>query len=56
MLLFGTPHSGGTLLRVYEHGRDRRSYALFSAGATALVAAWLTGALFSLVAGSSGAP
>ena len=52
VLLLGMPHYGGTLLRVYEHGRDRRSYALFSVGATALVGLWFTGALFSPVAGT----
>ncbi len=38
-LIVGTPHYGATLLRVYEHRRDRRSYALFSLWATLLVIA-----------------
>jgi tetratricopeptide (TPR) repeat protein len=52
VLLLGMPHYGGTLVRVYEHARDRRSYALFSFGATAAVAAWFALALFDPVAGT----
>jgi tetratricopeptide (TPR) repeat protein len=52
VLLLGMPHYGATLLRVYEHSRDRRSYAVFSYGATALVAAWFALALFEPTAGT----
>ncbi|MBM4383429.1 MAG: tetratricopeptide repeat protein [Deltaproteobacteria bacterium] len=52
VLLLGMPHYGGTLLRVYERARDRRSYAVFSYGATAAVAAWLALALIEPVAGT----
>jgi tetratricopeptide (TPR) repeat protein len=52
VLLLGMPHYGGTLLRVYEHARDRRSYAFFSVGASGLVAAWFVLALASPVAGT----
>ncbi len=38
-LLFGTPHYGATLLRVYERREDRRAYVVFSVWATlALIA------------------
>ncbi len=37
MILLSTPHYGATLLRVYEHGADRRAYAFFTV--------WLTVAL-----------
>jgi len=39
VLVFGTPHYGATLLRVYEKRRDRRAYVLFSLWATLAVAA-----------------
>lgn len=42
----GTPHYGATLLRVYEHRRDRRSYWLFSLWATLAVAATLVAGLW----------
>jgi len=37
-LLFGTPHYGATLLRVYERREDRRAYTIFSLWATLLIA------------------
>ena len=37
MLLFGTPHHGATLVRVYENSRDRRAYRLFTVWASLLV-------------------
>jgi tetratricopeptide (TPR) repeat protein len=37
-LIFGTPHYGATLLRVYERREDRRGYALFAIWATAALA------------------
>ena len=52
VLLLGMPHYGGTLLRVYEHARDRHSYALFALGASSFVAAWFALALFNPVAGT----
>ena len=52
VLLLGMPHYGGTLLRVYERARDRRGYAFFSFGATALVVAWFGASLFAPLAGT----
>ncbi len=44
VLLLGQPHYGGTLVRIYESRRERRSYAIFSVWATAaLVLAFLAG-------------
>lgn len=37
MLIFGVPHHGATLLRVYENRSTRRAYALFSVWASLLV-------------------
>jgi hypothetical protein len=37
-LVFGTPHYGATLLRVYERREDRRGYAIFAVWTTALLA------------------
>ncbi|MEE3332499.1 MAG: hypothetical protein VX246_16655, partial [Myxococcota bacterium] len=37
VILVSMPHYGGTLLRVYEERSERRSYALFSIGATVVV-------------------
>jgi hypothetical protein len=36
-ILVGQPHYGATLLRVYEHREDRRSYALFAVFGSALI-------------------
>ena len=45
ILLLSTPHSGATLLRVYEERSSRRAYVLFSVWATLLVsAAFVAGA------------
>ena len=38
-IFIGQPHYGATLLRVYEHRKDRRSYALFAVFGSALI--WL---------------
>ena len=51
ILLVSMPHYGGTLVRVYDQRRDRRSYALFSIWATLLIAAlFVWGAFASVVA------
>ena len=51
ILLVSMPHYGGTLVRVYDQRRDRRSYAIFSIWATLLIAAlFVWGAFASLVA------
>lgn len=36
-LVFGTPHYGATLLRVYRKAEDRRAYALFAVHATIVI-------------------
>jgi len=36
-LVFGTPHYGATLLRVYRSSEDRRAYQLFTVHATILI-------------------
>ncbi|MFP8879873.1 MAG: tetratricopeptide repeat protein, partial [Myxococcota bacterium] len=38
VLVFGTPHYGATLLRVYERREDRRGYALFAVHASIALA------------------
>ncbi len=51
ILLVSMPHYGGTLVRVYDQRRDRRSYAIFSVWATLLIAAlFVWGAFSTLVA------
>lgn len=52
ILLLSAPHYGATILRVYEHRRDRRSYALFSVWATLFVVAWFVLGLADARAGS----
>lgn len=49
-LVFGTPHYGATLLRVYERRDDRRAYAVFAVWATlGLAAAFAWGVHDALV-------
>lgn len=52
LLLSATPHYGATLLRVYEQRESRRAYALFSVGATAVLAASFVVSLEYLTLGS----
>ena len=50
MMLFGVPHHGATLLRVYESRRDRRAYAFFAVWASLLVwGAFVVGVYNALV-------
>jgi hypothetical protein len=51
-LLFGAPHYGATLLRVYEQRADRRRYALFAVHATLLLAVAYVAGLHSSWVGS----
>ena len=51
-LIFGAPHYGATLLRVYARREDRRAYALFAVYATALLAAAFVAATRSAQLGS----
>jgi len=51
ILFVSMPHYGGTLVRVYDQRRDRRSYAFFSIWATLLIATlFVWGAFTSVVA------
>ena len=50
VLLIGAPHYGATLLRVYEHGRDRRAYAFFSLWITLAIVLWFGISLYSSAA------
>lgn len=52
ILALSAPHYGATLLRVYEHRRDRRAYAIFSVWATLFVVAWFVLGLVDARAGS----
>ncbi|MFI5215529.1 MAG: tetratricopeptide repeat protein [Candidatus Limnocylindria bacterium] len=52
ILLVSMPHYGGTLVRVYDQRRDRRSYALFSVWATLLIAALFVWGTFASVVAS----
>ncbi len=51
-LATNTPHYGATLLRVYEHGRDRRRYALFAVHATLAIFALFVAGLHWTFLGS----
>jgi len=51
-LVFGTPHYGATLLRVYQNRDDRRGYALFAVWATALIALIFALAVYQPIVGS----
>jgi len=52
ILALSVPHYGATILRVYEHRRDRRAYAIFSVWATLLVLAWFAFGVFDHRVGS----
>jgi tetratricopeptide (TPR) repeat protein len=52
ILLVSMPHYGGTLVRVYDQRRDRRSYALFSVWATLAIAALFVWGAFATVVAS----
>jgi hypothetical protein len=52
ILLFGAPHYGATLLRVYEQRGDRQHYALFSVYATAAIALLFIAGLYLPVVGA----
>jgi len=52
LMITATPHYGATLLRVYEQRESRRAYALFSVGATAILAASFLVSLHVLAFGS----
>lgn len=52
ILLVSMPHYGGTLVRVYDQRRDRRSYAIFSVWATLLIAAFFVWGAFSTLVAS----
>ncbi|MCH7866536.1 MAG: hypothetical protein IH881_02490 [Myxococcales bacterium] len=51
-ILIGQPHYGATLLRVYEHREDRRSYALFAVFGSALIWAAFAVGVHNDIAGS----
>ncbi len=51
-LFLAGPHYGATLLRVYEQRDDRRKYAIFSLGATIVLAALFGVALHHVFVGS----
>ncbi|MFT5443582.1 MAG: MFS family permease, partial [Myxococcota bacterium] len=50
--IFSGTHYGTTLLRVYEHEAERRTYRVFTVYATVAMIAALGGALYSPIAGS----
>jgi hypothetical protein len=52
ILLVSMPHYGGTLVRVYDQRRDRRSYAIFSVWATLLIAGLFVWGTFASVVAS----
>lgn len=52
ILIFSGGHYGGTLLRVFEHEEERRTYRIFTLHATVLMILLLLGALYSPTAGS----
>ncbi len=51
-LIFGAPHYGATLLRVYQRGPDRREYRLFGTWASLLVAACFVIGIYDVTVGS----
>jgi hypothetical protein len=51
-LLISGPHYGATILRVYEHRRDRRRYALFAVWATLVLCALFVLGLHDVLVGS----
>ncbi len=52
VLLFGVPHYGATLVRVYERAEDRRTYAFFAIHATVLLALVFAFGVHSALVGS----
>lgn len=52
LIFAAVPHYGATLLRVYEHSADRRTYALFSIWASALVWGLFVWGVYDLLIGS----
>lgn len=52
ILIFSGAHYGGTLLRVFEHEDERRTYRFFTVHATILMIVVLLGSLYSPTAGS----
>jgi tetratricopeptide (TPR) repeat protein len=53
ILIVSGSHYGGTLLRVYEHAAERRTYRLFILYGTIVMFVALVGALYSPVVGSA---
>jgi hypothetical protein len=53
VLALSLPHYGATLLRVYERREDRRHYAFFAFGATALVWGWFAVGVHAVAIGSA---
>ncbi len=51
-LLISGPHYGATILRVYEHRRDRRRYAFFAVWATLVLCALFVLGLHNVLIGS----
>jgi len=51
-LFLSIPHYGATILRVYERPDDRRRYAVFAVGATAVLAALFVASLWVGLVGS----
>jgi hypothetical protein len=51
-LLISGPHYGATILRVYEHRRDRRRYAIFAVWATLVLCALFVLGLHNVLVGS----
>src|SRR5262245_44987232 len=47
VLLVSVPHYGATILRVYEHRRDRRRYVLFASWATLVLGGLFVAGLHS---------
>jgi hypothetical protein len=52
LIFAAVPHYGATLLRVYEHSADRRTYALFSIWATAVVWGLFVWGVYDVLVGS----
>jgi hypothetical protein len=52
MLIVGVPHHGATLVRVYEHRRDRKAYSLFTVWATVLIWSLFVAGVHSATVGS----
>jgi tetratricopeptide (TPR) repeat protein len=52
LIFAAVPHYGATLLRVYEHSADRRTYAIFAVWASALVWGLFVWGVYDLLVGS----